>query len=114
MFAIITDKSSSGGGAPATGATGPTAGASGGPMGLGGLFAGGMPKLRPVGSTGRDRSPSPGECACAVLHLIHFDICKFLISMLCGLVSGSFLMPVYTSVSHWYQTDHVLCHLAEL
>jgi len=32
-------------------------------MGLGALFAGGAPKLRPVRSTGAERSASPGDLA---------------------------------------------------
>jgi len=54
---ISVDKPSSASG----GSVGPPAGGAGGPMGLGALFAGGAPKLRPVGGTSRERSLSPGE-----------------------------------------------------
>lgn len=53
---FFVDKSSSGGG---SGGAGPGGSSGGGPMGLGALFAGGAPKLRPVGSSMADRC-SPG------------------------------------------------------
>jgi len=56
VICVSADKPSSSGG----GSGGPPAGSSGGPLGLGALFAGGAPKLRPVG-TNRERSPSPSE-----------------------------------------------------
>jgi len=60
----VVDKPSAGGGAgPAGGASG------GGPMGLGALFAGGAPKLRPVGSSTADRSPGKSVCRLAFIGL---------------------------------------------
>jgi len=41
-------------------------------MGLGALFAGGVPKLRPVGSSAADRC-SPGESFCITLIFVGND-----------------------------------------
>jgi len=69
---FVVDKSSSGGGAgPASGSGGGGAppGLGAGPPGLGALFAGGKPKLRPVGSAGAERSPGESVSFMCVLHV---------------------------------------------
>ena len=64
MCVFVGKPSSGGGGSVGSGSSvGSAASGSGGPMGLGALFAGGAPKLRPVGAN-RARSSSPGEFMC--------------------------------------------------
>jgi len=70
---FVVDKSSSGGGAgPAGGGGGGGAppGLGAGPPGLGALFAGGTPKLRPVGGASAGRSPGESFCTCLFLTFV--------------------------------------------